>query len=69
MRPRFENVLNSIDVFPEAQDDRVRIAPERSRASGVELRLAGSAGSDAAWWLGYARSRAVDTIGGRDVPY
>jgi hypothetical protein len=27
VRPRFENVWNPIDVFPEAQDDRVMIAP------------------------------------------
>lgn len=68
VRPRFENVWNPIDVFPEAQDDRVMIAPSRSRASGVEMRLAGSAGERASWWAGYVRSRAVDTIDGRDVP-
>src|SRR5262249_54368249 len=61
VRPRFENMLNPIDIFPEAQDDRVGIAPSRSRASGIEMRLAGNAGAKTAWWLGYTRSRAVDT--------
>jgi outer membrane cobalamin receptor len=68
VRPRFENMLNPIDVFPEAENDRVRIAPQRSRASGVDVRLAGKAAANTAWWFGYTRSRAVDTIDGRDVP-
>lgn len=68
VRPHFENALNAIDVFPEAQDDRVKVAPSRSRASGAELRLARNAGERAAWWISYARSRAADTIDGRSVP-
>jgi outer membrane cobalamin receptor len=68
VRPRFENMLNPIDVFPEAEDDRIRIAPQRSRATGIDLRLAGKAAANTAWWFGYTRSRAVDTIDGRDVP-
>jgi outer membrane cobalamin receptor len=68
VRPRFENTLNPIDVFPEAEDDRIRIAPQRSRASGIDLRLAGRAAANIAWWFGYTRSRAVDTVDGRDVP-
>ncbi len=68
VRPRFENMLNPIDLFPEAQDDRVEIAPSRSRASGLEVRLAGTTGGRALWWLGYVRSRATDTIDGRAVP-
>jgi outer membrane cobalamin receptor len=68
VRVRFENRLNPIDVFPEAQDDRVRVAPSRSRANGVELRMSGTAGPRAAWWIGYVRSRATDTVNGRTVP-
>ena len=68
MRAHFENALNPIDVFPEAQDDRVIVAPSRSRASGIELRLAGNSGERAAWWIGYTRSRTIDTIDGRNVP-
>lgn len=68
VRPRFENQLNPMDLFVEAQEDRVMVAPSRSRASGVELRLAGSAGARSAWWLSYARTRAVDVIDGRNVP-
>ena len=68
VRPRFENMLNPIDVFPEAQDDRVMVAPSRSRASGLEMRLTGNAGPRAAWWVGYVHSRVTDTIDGRQVP-
>jgi hypothetical protein len=32
------------------------------------MRLAGSAGERTSWWAGYVRSRAIDTIDGRDVP-
>src|SRR5581483_7263591 len=68
VRPRYENMLNPIDVFPEAQDDRVRVAPERSRARGIELRLTGSATRASSWWMAFASSRAIDTIEGRHVP-
>ncbi len=68
VRPRYENMLNPIDVFPEAQDDRVLVAPARSRAKGVELRLTGSATPGTSWWMAFAHSRAIDTIGGREVP-
>jgi len=68
VRVHFENAVNPIDVFPEAQDDRVRVAPSRSRASGIELRLARNTSERAAWWISYTRSRASDTIDGRNVP-
>lgn len=68
VRVHFENALNPIDVFPEAQDDRVRVAPSRSRASGIELRLARNTGERTSWWISYTRSRATDTIDGRNVP-
>ncbi|MEO8216945.1 MAG: TonB-dependent receptor [Acidobacteriota bacterium] len=67
VRPRFENMLNPIDIFPEAQEDRVEVAPSRSRARGLELRLVGNGGGRVAWWVSYARSRATDTINGLDV--
>jgi outer membrane cobalamin receptor len=68
VRPRFENMLNPIDVFPEAQDDRVKVAPSHSRSSGLEMALAGNAGSRTSWWASYVYSRAIDTINGEKVP-
>lgn len=67
-RPRFENLFESIVVFPEIEPDRVRIAPSRSWAEGVELMLRGSMGSKTDWWLNYAWSSAEDRLDGRDVP-
>lgn len=68
VRPRFENALNPIDVFPEAQMDRVLVAPSSSRARGVEMRVTGRAGGRTGWWASYTLSRATDRIDGRDVP-
>lgn len=68
VRARFENTLNPINVFPEAQDDRAMVAPSRSRASGIELRMTGHAGARFDWWTSYVHSRATDTIDGRSVP-
>ncbi|HEX7136816.1 MAG TPA: TonB-dependent receptor [Vicinamibacterales bacterium] len=68
VRQRFENVLNPIDVFPEAQLDRVLVAPLSSRARGVEMRMTGRAGERIGWWASYTLSRATDRIDGRDVP-
>jgi hypothetical protein len=62
------NTLNPISVFPEAEDDRILVAPSSSRASGLEAQLNGHAGARAWWWLSYTRSRAVDTIDSRAVP-
>ena len=39
LRPRWDNLDNAYDLFPEAQPDRVRLNPERGHARGVELLL------------------------------
>jgi outer membrane receptor protein involved in Fe transport len=67
-RPRHENLLEALNFFPEIEPDRVRIAPERSTAEGVEALLRGSAGARFDWWLAYAWARAEDRLGGARVP-
>lgn len=66
-RSRFENLFELIDIFPEGQSDRVLVAPERSRARGLELlfeyrrrRFEG--------WTAYTYSNAEDRIDGVWVP-
>jgi outer membrane receptor protein involved in Fe transport len=67
-RPRYENLFEPINFFPELEPDRVRIAPESSLAEGIELFLRGSAGPRARWWVNYAWARTEDRISGEWVP-
>jgi hypothetical protein len=68
LRPRYENLFNPIELFPEAQEDRVLVAPERGRARGVELALKYAPSRGATWRGSYALSRADDIIDGEAVP-
>jgi hypothetical protein len=65
--PRWENVENGYDIFPEVQYDRVRVVPRRGRARGVESMLSGRAG---AFTLNasYALAQAEEQVDGRWVP-
>ncbi len=67
-RPRFENMYEPINTFPEVEPDRIRIAPERSIAEGLELFLKGRLGRSARWWVNYTLSSTDDVIGGVRVP-
>jgi hypothetical protein len=68
LRPRFENLLDPLGFLPEADEDRVRIAPDSARAEGIELVVHSPAGERLAWWAGYTLSRAEDEIDGAWVP-
>lgn len=68
LRPRYENLFEPIDLIPEGAPDRVRIAPERAVARGVELLVEGPPGRRFGWWASYALARAEDTVGGHDQP-
>lgn len=67
-RPRYENLFEPINTFPEVEPDRVRIAPDRSVAEGVELFLRGRLGRRADWWANYAYASTEDEIDGRRIP-
>jgi outer membrane receptor protein involved in Fe transport len=67
-RPRYENLLEALNFFPEIEPDRVRIAPERSSAEGVEVLVRGRRGERFDWWLAYSYARAEDRLGGETVP-
>ena len=64
LNPRFENLFDPFGFFPEADGDRVRIAPQSARAEGLEGLARGPAGRRASWWGSYAVARAEDRIDG-----
>jgi hypothetical protein len=66
-RPRHENVFESVNLFPEAEPGRVRIAPDSSRAEGIEVVLRGAAGPRNGWWINYALASAEDRIQADEV--
>ncbi len=68
VRPRWENLDNGYDLFPEAQSDRVRLAPTRARARGVELLLSGRSGQRLSWNASYALARSEELLSGRWTP-
>ncbi len=67
-RPRYENLYEPLNTFPEAEPDRIRIAPERSRSEGVELFLRGRNGSRFGWFFNYSLASVEDEIDGIQVP-
>ncbi len=62
LRPRYENLFNPIQLFPESSPDRVLIAPERGLVRGLEIVLKGSTGPALSWWASYVLARAEDRI-------
>ena len=68
LRPRYENLFEPIELFPETALDRVRVAPDRARLRGVELLLRNPAERPLFWWLGYTLAAAEDQVGGRWTP-
>lgn len=67
LRPRFENLFDPINLFPEAESDRVEIAPQSAEAKGVELVLKGDSGGALSWWAGYTVSSVKDKIDDKEV--
>ncbi len=61
-RPRYENLFEAINIFPEAEPDRFRIVPESSSAEGVEVYLRGRFGPRVGWWANYAYANTEDRI-------
>jgi outer membrane receptor protein involved in Fe transport len=68
INPRFENMFDPLVLLPEAEFDRVRIAPQSARATGVELMLQLRPRGSWSGWLSYSWSRAEDRVDGEDVP-
>jgi outer membrane receptor protein involved in Fe transport len=68
VQPRWENLFDPLELFPETEADRVEIAASEAKQRGLEITLRGRADRRLFWWLSYARSSVVDVEAGRDVP-
>lgn len=66
--PRFENLFEVLNTFPEVEPDRVRVEADAARARGAEIFLRGGLGQRTDWWLSWAVSSTDDRIDGRHVP-
>jgi len=66
--PRWENLFNPIELFPETEDDRVRIEADRAKLRGVEILVQDDGERPLRWWASYALSSADDVVDGRTVP-
>lgn len=64
LRPRFENVLDPVQLIPEGSLDRVRIEAPEAEASGVEVTLRREAERGFSGWVSIALARAEDRIVG-----
>jgi len=68
VRPRWENLDNPYDLFPELQSDRVALRPSAGRARGVEVLLSGQGDRRLQWHASYVVARAEEQLAGRWVP-
>ena len=68
LQPRYENIFNPVELFPETEPDRTLIAPEAARLRGVELLLRSDPDRPFTWWSSYTWSKAEDVIGDTAVP-
>jgi outer membrane receptor protein involved in Fe transport len=68
LKPRFENLHDTLALIPELQPDRVMVAPESSTAFGLELSVDYRGPGQLYWWGSYTLARATDRELGRSVP-
>jgi outer membrane receptor protein involved in Fe transport len=64
VQPRYENVFNLVELFPEVEPDRIRIAPDTARSRGAEILLRAPPGRRLNWWASYAWSKVEDVTAG-----
>jgi hypothetical protein len=68
LRPRFENMFDPIELFPETAADRVEVRPQGAVAKGVEILLRREPARIVSWRAGYTLSSVEDQIDGEWVP-
>ncbi len=68
IHPRFENMLDPLVLFPEAEFDRVMIDANSAYAEGVEVLMQMRPRGPWSGWLSYTWSQATDRVDGADVP-
>lgn len=65
---RFENLFDPITVFPELEDDRVRVDLDGGRSRGLEASWRSDETRPLAGWASYTLSRLEEEVDGRYVP-
>jgi len=64
LRPRFENLLDPMQLIPEGSPDRIRIDATEARARGVELTVRHEADRGLAGWVSVSIASAEDDVNG-----
>lgn len=67
-RPRYENLFNPYELFPELEADRVRVTPSRAEAKGIDFSFNMDRGRGLAWRASYSLASVADEIDGEMVP-
>lgn len=64
LQPRYENLFNPIELFPETESDRALVDADRARLRGAELLFRSPPARPLSWWVSYTWSSADDIIDG-----
>lgn len=68
-RPEYRTLVPEVEgLWEESVSDRVRVAPTRGRAIGVEVMGKGQLGERATWAASYALASSEEEVGGKWVP-
>jgi outer membrane receptor protein involved in Fe transport len=67
-RPRYESLFDTVVLYPELAPARVRIAADRSRATGLELAFFGAPGVRFSYSAASTFSTVADRADGRWIP-
>lgn len=67
-RPRWEALFDTAVLYPELAPGRVRVAPDRSRAAGLEIAVSGAPRPRFGWSAVYTLSSVEDRIDGCWAP-
>lgn len=62
LKPAFINASTSIEMFPEVQDDRIKINYQSAVSKGFELYAKGTIGKNFTAWLTYSLSERKDFV-------
>ena len=68
LRPRYENLFNPMELLPEVESDRVRVAPDAAQSKGVEIFVETKPSAKVSAWGSYALASTEDEIDGAWVP-
>jgi hypothetical protein len=67
-RPRYTNLYNHVNTFPEVEEDRALVTPDRGVARGVEFLVKHQATGRFGWSASYSLSSAKDLVAGAWIP-